>query len=119
MKIDPGMVVVIAAALVFYLRLILLQRQRLKLNAAERVLAASRKSGGKGKTKTAPASPPPARYSNLTNNPVHWAIAGCGALAILAGVLLNAGILPLPTLQTYWWAPTALGILAFSWVFQP
>jgi hypothetical protein len=33
------------------------------------------------------------------------------------GLLMNAGVLLAP-LQAYWWLPTALGIVAFSWAFN-
>jgi hypothetical protein len=42
-----------------------------------------------------------------------------GVLAILFGTLLYAGRLQLPNLQQYWWIPTALGIILFSWGFKP
>ena len=41
-----------------------------------------------------------------------------GVVAILVGLLLNLGWLPFPLAQTYWWVPTALGIIAFSWLFS-
>jgi len=34
------------------------------------------------------------------------------------GLLLYAGVLPLAALQPYWWLPTALGVVAFSWLFK-
>jgi hypothetical protein len=37
----------------------------------------------------------------------------------LVGVLLYAGLLPFSLAQTYWWLPTSLGIIAFSWLFNP
>ena len=73
------------------------------------------KKNKKGKEQDAGTNP---RYSILSRNGRDWTIAGLGALAILAGVLLNANILPMPGVQPYWWIPTALGILAFSWAFK-
>ena len=45
-------------------------------------------------------------------------ILSIGIPAILIGVLMNAGIIPLPGIQAYWWIPTAGGIVAFSWAFK-
>ena len=113
MNIDIGLAVVIVAALIFYLRLIIIQRERV------RRMARTIDIGGKksNKSKEQPAGTYP-RFSILSRNSRDWVIAGLGALAILAGVLLNANILPMPGLQPYWWIPTALGILVFSWAFK-
>ncbi len=112
MHIDTGLVVVTAAALIFYLRLIILQRQRAKQAAHVRLLAAQKAKKGK----TQPAPPP--RYSIVSPNKYDRIVGGVGALAIAAGVLLNAGLLHLPAAQPYWWIPTAVGIVAFSWTFK-
>ena len=111
-NIDPGFVIVIVAALIFYLRLIILQRERVK-----RLAQTPPTTGKTKKGKVMPEQAPP-RYSILSQNRRDWVIAGLGVLAILIGVLLNASILPFPGLQPYWWTPTAAGILAFGWAFK-
>lgn len=112
MNLDTGLAVVILAILIFYLRLIALQRERARrVNA---LLAAPARKAGKGK-QAAPRNVP--RYTILSRRRGDWFIAGLGVLAILAGMLLNAGVF-FPAVQPYWWVPTALGILAFSWAFQ-
>ncbi len=114
MNIDTGLAVVIVAVLVFYLRLIILQRER-----AKRLAQAPAPSKKQSKKKSPPASPDPAaRYSILSSKPRNLVIAGAGALAILAGILLNLQVLNLTSLQPYWWLPTAAGIVAFSWAFE-
>ena len=114
MNIETGTAVVIAAVLVFYLRLIVLQRQRAKqLRSAQ-----TPPPGGKKKKRAAQEAQTPPRYSIISPRVADRVIASVGVLAILAGVLLNVGILPLPGLQPYWWVPTALGIVAFSWLFR-
>ena len=113
MNIDTGLGVVIVAVLIFYLRLIIIQRQRAK-HLRQSVLANGKI---KGKAKE-PAKIAPERYSILSQNRWDWLIAGAGVLFIVAGVLLNAKILPLPAAQPYWWIPTAIGIVAFSWAFK-
>jgi len=111
MKLDTGLVVVIVAVLIFYLRLIIIQRERAKqIDHARKSLATK-----KGKT---PEPTPPPRYSILTSNYRNLAIAGAGTLGILAGVLLNAGILAIPAIQPFWWIPTSIGIIGLSWAFQ-
>jgi hypothetical protein len=110
MNIDPGLVIVIVAVLIFYLRIIVLQRQRAKQ------IASKPATPGKKKGKSQPQAPPE-RYSIITHNRRDRVIGVAGAIAILVGILLNAGLLPFPLAQTYWWAPTSLGIVAFSWLF--
>ena len=113
MIIDTGLAAVIIAVLIFYLRLIVLQREQAK--RARMAALKPPKKISKGK-----AAPPPApqNFSILSSNRIDLAIAGAGLLAILLGVLANARLIPLPALQTYWWLPTALGIVAFSWAFK-
>jgi hypothetical protein len=113
MNIDPGLAIVIIAVLIFYLRLIVLQREQAKRArlAAQKPLKKTRKD------KTDPPRPPQ-NFSIVSKNRVDLAIAIAGLLAILAGVLANARVFSLPVLQTYWWLPTALGIVAFSWAFK-
>lgn len=113
MNIDTGLAIVILAVLVFYLRLIIIQRQRAKQLA--RRPDASRGGKKKDKSRTAPSQ---IRYSVISPHPVDRIIAAGGVVAILFGVLLNTRLIPLPTLQPYWWVPTAAGILAFSWAFK-
>lgn len=119
MKIDIGLAVVIAAVLVFYLRLIIIQRQR-----AKRLKPAASPSGGKSKTAQAAqrkSAIQPTKlkdYSVLTSNSLSRFIGAAGFLFIILGALLYAGVIPALSLQPYWWIPTALGIVAFSWLFQ-
>lgn len=110
MDIDPGLVIVIVAVLIFYLRLIVLQRQR----AQQHPPASAKNKKGKAQPGAAPQ-----HDSIISANRRDRSIGGAGAVAILIGILLYAGLLPFPWAQTYWWAPTALGIVAFSWLFKP
>jgi len=117
MNIEPGLVVVIAATLLFYLRLILLQRGRVK-RAAQMAQSQSKPVGPGSKKKKRPVSMNATTWYSITSpKRLDWVIAGLGIVAILAGVLLNRGVF-YPTLQPYWWLPTAAGILAFSWAFK-
>jgi hypothetical protein len=116
MNIDPGLVVIIGAVLAFYLRMIILQRQRAKQAAAYQP-----KPAGKNKSKRpgkAPARSPAPDYSIISSNKRDWIIAGAGILLILIGILLNLKAIPLLVAQNYWWLPVAIGIVAFSWGFK-
>ena len=113
MKIDTGLAVVLAAVLIFYLRLIIIQRERVKRARREANAAAQG-----AKKKKAASSTPAANYSLLSKKRLDLVIAGVGVLAIIVGVLLNAAVIPSPALQPYWWLPTAFGIIAFSWAFK-
>ena len=113
MNIDTGLVVVIVAVLIFYLRLIIVQRQRVK-QVSQTPLATRKK---KKKVRDQPQVSRPS-YSILSQNRRDRAIAGVGVLAILVGVLLNVKIIPWSIAQPYWWIPTALGVIAFSWAFK-
>lgn len=107
MNIDTGLAVVIIAVLIFYLRLIGLQRERVK-----RIAVASQGSEKK-KNKTVNHAE---RYTILSPRRRDRVIAGSGGVAVLIGVLLYLNISPV--LQPYWWIPTAIGIVAFSWAFK-
>jgi len=110
MDIDIGLAVVIAAVLIFYLRLIILQRERAKRLA--------RAAAATGKKKKVPTDQPLPRYSILSQNNRDLAIGLAGLLLMLIGILLNRQVFPLPAAQAYWWIPTAIGIVAFSWMFR-
>jgi hypothetical protein len=113
MNVEPGLAFVIVAVLIFYLRLIIIQRQR-----AKRVLRAPALVS-KNKKKAQPVQQPAGPgFSILSRKKVDLAIAGAGILGILVGVALNAGWVIFPALQPYWWLPTGLGIIGFSWAFK-
>lgn len=113
MNIDTGLAVVIVAVLIFYLRLIGLQRERVKRLSTPP--QGSQKKTKKQEIQSERSSP---RYSILSPRRRDRVIAGAGAVAILVGVLLYLSILPIQAAQPYWWIPTAIGIVAFSWAFQ-
>jgi len=113
MIIDTGLAVVIIAVLIFYLRLIGLQRERIK-----RLSTTPQGSAKKKKKAENQSEQPRPHYSILSPHKRDRIIAGFGVAAILVGVLLYLSILPIPAAQPYWWIPTAIGIVAFSWAFQ-
>jgi hypothetical protein len=83
MKLDTGTIIAIAAALIFYLRLIIIQRH--KSNQAN--------------------------TSQLGIRIVSWYLLGMGLAFILLGALLTAYPLFGPAFSSYWWVILTLGIL--------
>jgi len=119
MKIDTGLAIVILAVLVFYLRLIIIQRERAK--RAKTITQSADKKGARGNDKKGTVThtkPAIQNFSILSNSRLDRIIGFTGAGLILIGVGLNLGIIPPPVIQNYWWIPTALGIIAFSWAFK-
>jgi hypothetical protein len=111
MKIDPGLAIVVGAVLIFYLRLIILQRERAR-RVREAAIAATQKKG----KKAAPPTPP--RYSIVSEGRIDRTIGVIGIVLILLGLLFYSALILPETWQTYWWIPTSLGIVAFSWLFR-
>lgn len=116
MRFDLGTAVIVLAVLVFYLRLIILQREKAR-RLRQPAPAAVGRAGKAGKKPKAPRPDLGRQLSILSPNRRDWAIAGAGAAAVLAGVVLNLQVLPGP-LAAYWWLPVAVGIVAFSWAFR-
>jgi hypothetical protein len=111
MKIDTGLAIVIVAVLIFYLRLIIIQRERVR-----RVNPSSQASGKK-KDKLAEKTMVD-RYSILSHNKQDWIIVCVGLALVIFGILLNRKIIPDSLIQEYWWIPVSIGIIAFSWGFK-
>jgi hypothetical protein len=112
MNIDTGLGVVIVAVLLFYLRLIVLQRQRAK--QARRPIETATGKKRKGKE----SSPAPPNYSIISQKRRDRIVAGVGVVLILLGAIFYLNWLSWPLAHEYWWMPTTIGILAFSWLFR-
>lgn len=113
MSIDFDLVIVIVAVLIFYLRLIILQRQRAKQLRQQHKLSKSK--AGKG---IQPGSEPSGIYTVISRKPLDRWIGVMGLILVIFGLLVYAGFFQFPMLRPYWWIPTALGIIAFSWMFK-
>lgn len=85
MHFDFGTIVAIIAALLFYLRLIMLQRHRGKHTSAQ------------------------SRFVIKS-----WLLVGVGALFILLGGVLSATPYFQDSIQSFWWIPLVIGILLMS-----
>lgn len=99
MPLEIGTIVAVAAALLFYLRLILLQRQRTKQLAEDH---------SKGNKKTNRVNPN-ANWVVIKN----WYLVGLGIALILAGALLSA-VPAAAAYRAYWWIPVTAGILLMT-----
>ena len=98
MKLDTGMIIVIAMVLLFYLRLIIIQWGKAdRYNRANNI----------GK-KSAPQN-----YASLKFN-FNWLLIGIGAaLIILASIMKGTGIFGL-WLEQNWWIFASTGIFVFG-----
>ena len=111
MQIETGLVVVFAAVLIFYLRLIVIQRTRVR-NTALKPQTASKKN------LRAQANQSTLQLSILSSNKRDRIIAAAGFLLIIIGVIFKIRLIPVTLVQIYWWIPVAAGIVAFSWGFK-
>ena len=100
MNLDTGLVIVVVATGLFYLRVLLLQRGKAR-RAREFPLQQKKSKGQK--------QPVPETGIQVTS----WYLVAASIIIILAGFILrNSGL----SLKDYWWVVTSAGILllAFS-----
>lgn len=102
MKFDIGTVIAVAAALIFYLRLIVLQRQKVKRMRLIQTQA------GKGKTKD--RAQEPARQQPGFEI-ASWRLVAAGIVLIVAGALVSYVDWFGAEARSLWWIPITLGIL--------
>jgi hypothetical protein len=123
MQIDTGLVIVVFAVLIFYLRLIVLQRERAR-QVRRQLRTPGTKQGKGARAQSLPARSGPvqsarvSQFSILSRDRRDWIIAGIGIMLIVIGILMARGIMPYSWSQPNWWLPVAVGILAFSWGFK-
>jgi hypothetical protein len=124
MNINTGMAVVIVAVLIFYLRLIIIQRERAKRLQRSAVAEQPGNVRKRKKNSAALQTTSVSKYSIISENRLDRWIGLSGGVLIILGVVINLGLLPPPgttfydVIQPLWWIPTALGIIAFSWMFK-
>lgn len=104
MGYDLGTIIIIVAVLVFYLRLIILQRQRIK---KARVQYA--KADKKLNKKSAEGKKPELRYSKMGVQIRNWWLAGSGIVLIIAGAAVKFKEFTLGGFD-FWWVPVLIGI---------
>ncbi len=108
MKLDTGTIVAIAAALIFYLRLIVVQRQKVKRMKLVKNQAQTQK-GKSGKQARSQARRP--IDQQLGFQIVSWYLIGASILLVLLGALIYAVDWFGPGVSPLWWIPFTVGIL--------
>ena len=109
MNFDIGTFIAIAAVLLFYLRLILLQRQKGK-SASSIPLSNPKKNKKRGPAErgfTASETPRQALGFVIANG----YLVGAGVVLILLGVALNLVTAFPPSVRGLWWLAVTLGVL--------
>ena len=106
MKFDIGTIIAIAAVLLFYLRLILLQRQKGKSVSSNP--PASSKKAKKRNVVVAESTQLPQTTGLVIANGF---LVGAGVILILLGVAANFFTELPPTVRGAWWLPVSLGVL--------
>jgi len=109
MKLDTGMMVVVASMIFFYIRLIQLRGRR---KAERREEELERLRAPKKRTPGEPAAAPN-RERPMIKIASWWLVAG-GAVLMLGGLALRTSPGLIPLLETYWWVVTTLGVLVFT-----
>lgn len=107
---DIGTIIVIIAVLLFYLRLIILQRQ-----TAKRLNPVPVKDQKKKQSKSIENKP--SSVWILSRNRRDWIFAVIGLGMILFGLLTRAGVIPIAQ-EPIWWIVTAVGLVPFSLGFH-
>jgi hypothetical protein len=117
MKLDYGVIIVLIAVLIFYLRLIVLQRQRVKRyqNFQTRAREEARKT--KGKKKKA-VEPPPSASDQLGFRISNWYLLAVGILIILFGAFMGFSPYFNATVRSLWWAPFVVGVFLMNYTIR-
>jgi hypothetical protein len=111
---EPGFIAIIVAIVIFYLRIIQLRGRKKKLER-EKILTHMR-DANKKKGKVAPL--PPKDPSAPPFSIISWPLAIVSLVLMLAGVAARSSIAFPQLMQDFWWAPTTLGILIFTFCFK-
>lgn len=113
MQIDFRVIIVVCAMLIFYLRLIWLQRERNRRLERSKPVGKQQKRKDQDRIEHAQKF-----YSIISENPRDRLIGCLGATGIVAGTILASGYLPWAWMQSWWWLPLSIGMVAFSWLFK-
>lgn len=114
MKLEPGMIVVIVALLLFYLRIVQL-RGRKKKKDRETVLTHMREANRKkGRVEPLPGRDPNEPQFKVTS----WVLVVVALIFMLLGVASRSSTSFPQLMQNFWWAITTVGILIFIFCFK-
>jgi len=111
---ETGLIVVIVAIGIFYLRIMQLRGRKRRLEK-EKILAHMREANKKkGKVEPLPSKNPYTPPFKISN----WFLTIIGTILMLVGVAARSRLTLHPMLEEYWWVPTTLGILTFVFCFK-
>ena len=110
MNLDTGTIVTIVCVLLFYLRLTIIQRQRIKRAQHQYAEVAKKNS----KKKTGSGQKPEIKYNRLGVHFRNWWMVAGALVLITFGAVIAATHFIGPSLSTYWWIPVNLGIVLFA-----
>lgn len=114
MNLEPGMIVIIVACLVFYLRIVQLRGRKKRLEK-ERVLAHMR-DANKKKGKIAPL--PPKDPNDPPFKVTSWILVGIALVLVLVGMACRSYTFFPQLMRDFWWVITTIGIVAFIFCFK-
>jgi len=110
---DTGMIIVVVALFIFYLRIMQLRGKKKKLE--HQAALARLKESNKKKGLTSPSN-------KSRNTPpfviTSWLLVAFAIILMLIGVTIRSTIDFSQTIESYWWVPTTAGILAFLFCFK-
>jgi ABC-type Fe3+ transport system permease subunit len=110
MNFDTGTIVTLVCVLLFYLRLIIIQRQRIKQAQHQYAQVAKKNS----QNKKSSSKKPEVRYNRLGIHIRNWWLVG-GAIALITfGAVIAATLFLGPALSKLWWIPLNIGIGLFA-----
>jgi hypothetical protein len=114
MNLEPGLIVVVVALVIFYLRVFQLRGRKKKLER-QKILTHMR-DGNRKKGKVAPLPPkdPNAPPFEITS----WVLVVLGVLFMLVGVAGRSNMVLPQQIHDFWWAPTTIGIIMFTFCFK-
>lgn len=110
MKLDTGTVITIAAVLLFYLRLIVIQRARIKKAKYQYASVVAKNSKKKKNNQVDPE----VKYARLGIQIKNWWMVAGALVLITFGAVVTATQFLGPALSAFWWTPTVLGIGIFA-----
>ncbi len=108
MKFDTGTIIAIVASLIFYLRLIVVQRQKVKRMRTVKSQAQTLKGKEKSAAKTQARRP---IDQQLGFEIVSWWMIAVSILMVLSGALIYAVDWFGPGVRPLWWIPFTVGII--------
>ena len=108
MKLDAGTIITIVAVILFYLRIITIQRSRIKRAQYQYAKVNEKNSKKKNNDKK-----PEINYSRLGIQIKNWWMVGGAILLITFGAVIAATQF-LGSYSNLWWIPMVIGIGIFS-----